>query len=183
MKRRSCEDQEVAACDTSSTGRLIWGGDGRVRAYPLVETTLPAEFGSGAASYSATLASRLRHDGYLFVRGLFARDAVLGARAAILDAIFADAADTAAGSRDTNADSSLYTRQSSARRGVSSETAADKPMSLLGRQDIAALPAVVRVLESPDVAGLLQSCTGAPPGTEFHPVSQRTLRCTGSQKL
>jgi hypothetical protein len=56
-------------------------------------------------------------------------------------------------------------------------------MSLLGRQDIAALPAVVRVLESPDVAGLLQSCTGAPPGTEFHPVSQRTLRCTGSQKL
>jgi hypothetical protein len=169
MKRSSCEDERLGAC-RSPTGRLVWGGDGRVRAYPLVETNVPAAEIRSAPSCSATLASRLRQDGYLFVRGLFAREAVLDARAAILDAV------SSTDSRDTNADIDSDSRWSTAPRcGKGAGGDADKPMSLLGRQDIAALPAVVRVLESPEVAGLLQACTGAPPGTEFHPVSHCTV--------
>lgn len=132
---------------TSATGRLIWGGDGRVRVHPLVET-LPADLRPGQRCSDA-LAARLRRDGYLFVRGLFSREAVLDARAAILDAV--------------------STRAAAA--GDARDTVADTPMSLLGRQDIAALPAVKHILESPTVAALLQRSTGAPPGTEFHPVS------------
>lgn len=144
--KRSREDQ-VPTPRTSATGRLIWGGDGRVRVHPLVET-LPADLRPGQRCSDA-LAARLRRDGYLFVRGLFSREAVLDARAAILDAV--------------------STRAAAA--GDARDTVADTPMSLLGRQDIAALPAVKHILESPTVAALLQRSTGAPPGTEFHPVS------------
>lgn len=144
--KRSREDQ-VPTPRTSATGRLIWGGDGRVRVHPLVET-LPADLRPGQRCSDA-LAARLRRDGYLFVRGLFSREAVLDARAAILDAV--------------------STRAAAA--GDARDTVADTPMSLLGRQDIAALPAVTHILESPTVAALLQRSTGAPPGTEFHPVS------------
>jgi hypothetical protein len=47
-------------------------------------------------------------------------------------------------------------------------------MSLLGRQDIATLPDVRRVLEHPAVAALLQRASGAPSGTAFHPVRCRS---------
>lgn len=144
---------------TSATGRLIWGGDGRVRVHPLVET-LPADLRPGQRCSDA-LAARLRRDGYLFVRGLFSREAVLDARAAILDAVSTSAV---ARSRDASTDRA-------AAAGDARDTVADTPMSLLGRQDIAALPAVKHILESPTVAALLQRSTGAPPGTEFHPVS------------
>ena len=156
--KRSREDQ-VPTPRTSATGRLIWGGDGRVRVHPLVET-LPADLRPGQRCSDA-LAARLRRDGYLFVRGLFSREAVLDARAAILDAVSTSAV---ARSRDASTDRA-------AAAGDARDTVADTPMSLLGRQDIAALPAVTHILESPTVAALLQRSTGAPPGTEFHPVS------------
>lgn len=145
-----------------AVGRLVWGGDGRVRAYPLVET-LPMELEPGQ-NHSAALASRLRRDGYLFVRGLFPRDVVLNARAAIIGAVSADCR----GGRPS------HKREHAKVRG--GDTTADVPMSLLSRQDLAALPAVRRVLECRAVAALLRRCTGAPCGTEFHPVrSTRTL--------
>ena len=155
--KRSREDQGPIS-RTSATGRLIWGGDGRVRVHPLVET-LPADLAPGQRCSDA-LTARLRHDGYLFVRGLFSREAVLDARAAILDAVSTSAV---VGSRDASTDR--------AAAADARDTVADMPMSLLGRQDIASLPAVTRILESPVVAALLQRSAGAPSGTKFHPVS------------
>ena len=125
------------------TGRLVRCGVGTgtlTRGFPLTETT-DADGSGGAA-----LRARLRHDGYLFLRGLLPRADVLAARAAI-----------------------------TARAPVDSDACS----SLLERQDIAGLPAVKRVLESPLAADLLARATGlggARPGDAYAPVAFKWLR-------
>ena len=143
----------------AAPGRLIWGGDGRVRAYPLAETS-PAE-----ARNAHSVRARLRRDGYLFCRGLLPREDVLAARSTILGFASSKLGETATAAAAAAADED--------------GSAADRPMTLLGRQDIAAMPSVKRVLESQRVAQLLQRATGAPEGTEYFPVPYKWLRSVG----
>lgn len=90
------------------------------------------ETGAAEAADGALLAERVRRDGYLLVRGLLARRDVLAARAAIFGAV-----------------------------GVGDVGSVSDMPSLMGRQDVAALPAVRRVLESAAIAVLLRRIASA----------------------
>lgn len=96
------------------------------------------------------LRERLHRDGYLFCRSLISRDDILAARHAIFDAV-----------------------------GIKDSSAALCMPSLLDRQDVAALPAVQRVLESRRVAALLlRAVTGGAKvqRRQFTPVPFKWLR-------
>jgi hypothetical protein len=108
-------------------GRLVWSGSTRVRCHSLVDTPLALADGDDTA-----VATRLRRDGYLLLRGFLERGEVLDARQAIFDEV-----------------------------GQEDVASASTMPSLLARQDIAALPAVRQVLESARVADLLQRASGA----------------------
>lgn len=60
--------------------RLVRGGAGLTRGYPLTET-------SAREAQTSVTAGRLKRDGYLFVRGLFPRQLVLSAHREITAAI------------------------------------------------------------------------------------------------
>ena len=150
----------AAAAAAPRQSRLVWGGDGRVRAYPLHETT-PAE-----ATDASAVRARLCRDGYLFCRGLLPRGDVLAARSTILGFASSRLGETATAAAVTAA-------------AAEDGSAADRPMTLLGRQDIAAMPTVKKVLESQRVAQLLQRSAGAPAGTDFFPVPYKWLRSVG----
>jgi hypothetical protein len=84
------------------------------------------------SSDASLLAGRLRADGYLFCRGLLQREMVLKARAAVFSAL-----------------------------GIEDGAVVRELPSLLSRQDVAALPAVARVLENPAIAALIRrACSG-----------------------
>jgi hypothetical protein len=108
-----------------------------------------------AAGELDRLRARLARDGYLLLRGALPRRAVHAARAAILAALFEELPDAFA---------------PGAPPGDGAAAPGAAALGLLGRQHIAALPAVAAVLESPQLFALAGGLLGASPADIITPV-------------